>query len=56
MFDEYMKAIKDLKIAYNHFENAEPDFVEAAIAELTSAEFRVGAMRLTMNTRYGIPG
>ena len=36
---EYWKAIDDLDVAYNHFNNAEPGFVDAAIAELSAAAY-----------------
>ena len=38
-------AIHDLEIARNHFENCDPEFVDAAIFELNAAECRVDAVR-----------
>lgn len=52
--NEYWKAIDDLNVAYNHFNNAEPDFVDAAIAELSVAELKASAIRNILNTRYGL--
>lgn len=51
---EYWKAIDDLDVAYNHFNNAEPGFVDAAIAELSVAELKASAIRNILNTRYGL--
>lgn len=51
---EYWKAIDDLDVAYNHFNNAEPGFVDAAIAELSAAALKVSAIRNILNTRYGL--
>lgn len=51
--NEYWKAIDDLDVAYNHFNNAEPGFVDAAIAELSAAALKVSAIRSILNTRYG---
>lgn len=42
---EYWRAIDALDMAYNHFENAEPGFVDVAIAELTAASMKVVAIR-----------
>lgn len=52
--NEYWKAINDLDVAYNHFNNAEPGFVDAAIAELSVAELKACAIRNILNTRYGL--
>lgn len=52
--NEYWKAINDLDVAYNHFNNAEPGFVDAAIAELSAAALKVSAIRNILNTRYGL--
>lgn len=52
--NEYWKAIDDLDVAYNHFNNAEPGFVDAAIAELSAAALKVSAIRNILNTRYGL--
>lgn len=52
--NEYRKAIDDLDVAYNHFNNAEPGFVDAAIAELSAAALKVSAIRNILNTRYGL--
>ena len=51
--NEYWKAIDDLDVAYNHFNNAEPGFVDAAIAELYAAALKASAIRSIINTRYG---
>lgn len=51
--NEYWKAIDDLDVAYNHFNNAEPGFVDAAIAELSAAALNVSAILSILNTRYG---
>ena len=42
---EYWRAIVALDVAYNHFENAEPGFVDAAVAELSAASMKVVAIR-----------
>ena len=52
--NEYWKAIDDLDVAYNHFNNAEPGFVDAAIAELSAAALKASAIRSIINTRYGL--
>lgn len=52
--NEYWKAINDLDVAYNHFNNAEPGFIDAAIAELSSAALKVSAIRAILNTRCGL--
>ncbi len=39
------EAIHDLEVARNHFENCDPEFVDAAIFELNAAECRVDAVR-----------
>jgi hypothetical protein len=39
------EAIHELEIARNHFENCDPEFVDAAIFELNAAECRLIAMR-----------
>lgn len=52
--NEYWKAIDDLDVAYNHFNNAEPGFVDAAIVELSAAALKVSAIRNILNTRYGL--
>lgn len=46
---EYWKAINALDIAYNHFTNAEPGFIDAANAELTAASIKVAAIRNIIN-------
>ena len=51
---EYWRAIDALDVAYNHFNNAEPGFVDAAIAELSAAALKVSAIRNILNTRYGL--
>ena len=51
---EYWKAINDLDVAYNHFNNAEPGSIDAAIAELSVAELKASAIRNILNTRYGL--
>lgn len=51
---EYWKAIDDLDVAYNHFNNAEPDSIDVAIAELSVAELKASAIRNILNTRYGL--
>ena len=45
LMNEYWKAVSQLDEAYNHFENAEPGFVDAAIAELSSASTKIAAIR-----------
>lgn len=40
---EYYDAMADLKLAWNHFENAESDYITAAIYEIRAAEARVEA-------------
>lgn len=42
---EYWRAVVALDVAYNHFENAEPGFVDTAIAELAAASMKVVAIR-----------
>lgn len=39
------EALQDLEVARNHFENCDPEFVDAAIFELNAAECRVDAAR-----------
>lgn len=39
------EALQALEVARNHFENCDPEFVDAAIFELNAAECRVDAMR-----------
>ena len=39
------EALRDLEVARNHFENCDPEFVDAAIFELNAAECRVDAIR-----------
>lgn len=39
------EALRDLEVARNHFENCDPEFVDAAIFELNAAECRVDAVR-----------
>ena len=39
------EALRDLEVARNHFENCDPEFVDAAIFELNAAECRVDAAR-----------
>lgn len=39
------EALRDLEVARNHFENCDPEFVDAAIFELCSAESKVDAVR-----------
>lgn len=51
---EYWKAIDDLDVAYNHFNNAEPGSIDVAIAELSVAELKASAIRNILNTRYGL--
>lgn len=38
LLDKYRSALQDYKIARNHFENCEPDFVDSAIDDLIYAE------------------
>lgn len=38
-------AMRELEVARNHFENCDPEFVDAAIFELNAAECRVDAAR-----------
>ena len=40
---EYYDAVADLKRAWNHFENAESDYITVAIYEIRAAEARVVA-------------
>lgn len=42
---EFNEALEALRIARNHFENALPEYVEAAISELIAAERKFEAMR-----------
>lgn len=42
---DYKEAVKQLRIARNHFENADPDYIDAAIYELKMAEARFSAVR-----------
>lgn len=51
---EYWKAIDDLNVAYNHFNNAEPGSIDVAIAELSAAALKVSAIRDILNTRCGL--
>ena len=44
MTEEYLEAIRELNYAKANFNNAEPDFFEAANAELTAARARVDAL------------
>lgn len=39
------EALQSLEVARNHFENCDPEFVDAAIFELNAAECRVDAVR-----------
>ena len=39
------EALQALEVARNHFENCDPEFVDAAIFELNAAECRLIAMR-----------
>lgn len=39
------EALQALEVARNHFENCDPEFVDAAIFELNAAECRVDAVR-----------
>lgn len=39
------EALQTLEVARNHFENCDPEFVDAAIFELNAAECRVDAAR-----------
>jgi hypothetical protein len=41
---EYIQALEELKIARINFDNAEPEFFNAANAELTAAELKVDAI------------
>lgn len=52
--NEYWKAIDDLNVAYNHFNNAKPGSIDVAIAELSVAELKASAIRNILNTRYGL--
>ena len=45
MKNEYFEAIKKLRIAEINFENANPDFIDLANAELTAAQTRVDTIR-----------
>ena len=40
----YFEALDELKTAFNHFEEADPEFVESAIYEILAAEAKVKAM------------
>lgn len=40
----YFEALDELKAAYNHFDEADPEFIEAAIYEVLAAEAKVKAM------------
>ena len=44
MKKEYFEALKELKIAQNHFDNASPEYIGAAILELLMAEAKVRAV------------
>ena len=44
MTEEYLEAIRAFNHAKANFNNAEPDFFEAANAELTAAQERVDAL------------
>lgn len=39
------EAIRELEVAWNHFDHCDPEFVDAAIFELNAAECRVDAVR-----------
>lgn len=43
MKKEYFEALKELRIARNHFENASSEYIEVAIMELLMAEAKVEA-------------
>lgn len=40
---DYMTALHEVEVARNHFENATPDYIDAAIHELLYAEQRLNA-------------
>lgn len=42
----YFEAVQALHIAENHFDNADPDFLDSAISELSAALSRVSAETL----------
>lgn len=42
------KSMTELEIARNHFNNCEPEYMDAAIFELNAAECRVDAARRCM--------
>lgn len=43
--NEYWKAIDDLDVAYNHFNNAEPMFIDAAVSEIAAASMKMLAIK-----------
>lgn len=50
MTNEYLEALRALNRARENFDNAEPEFFEAANAELTAAMERVNAFVREMRT------
>ena len=43
--NEYWKAIDDLDVAYNHFNNAEQMFIDAAVSEIAAASMKMLAIK-----------
>lgn len=55
MNEQFKQALKELQIAQNHFENAEPIYFEAANAAITAAEAKIVACYLhEKRYMYGI--
>ena len=42
---EYWNAANALDVAYNHFNNAEPMFIDAAVSEITAASMKMLAIK-----------
>lgn len=53
MGNEYLDALNELKTAENHFNYAEPEYIDAAILELNAAQKRVAAIVSREKTNGG---
>lgn len=51
---ELETAIRELQIAWNQFNNADPEFIEAAILKLNAAEKKYGALYLLSGAGNGV--
>lgn len=53
MTKEYFDALEALKTAENHFDNADPEYIDTAILELNAAQKRVAAVVSREKTNGG---